>query len=125
MNAAVMARSAYGTPVRGTRTHRENEYELFARTTRKLREAHERKDTDFPALAAAVHENRALWMALAVDVADDENALPQGLRAQIFYLAQFTAQHSQKVLLDAADVQALVFVNSCIMKGLRHEGSEE
>lgn len=121
MNAAVMANSAYGKPVLGTRTHRENEYDLFARVTRRLSAADQDRATNFPAFATAIHDNRSLWTALAVDVASEGNALPKELRAQIFYLAEFTRKHSSKVLSDGADVAPLIFINSCIMKGLRRE----
>lgn len=121
MDSLTLARSAYGAPTAATRTPRETEYDVFARCTRLLRSAAAQGQAGFPALVRAIHDNRALWTTLAVDVADPGNALPETLRARIFYLAQFTAQHSQKVLTGAADVEPLVFINTTIMRGLRPE----
>ena len=59
---------------------------------------------------------------MATQVADAKNALPQGLRAQIFYLAEFTLQHSRKALSGGASVRPLIEINTAVMRGLRGEG---
>ena len=56
---------------------------------------------------------------MAVDVANKDNELPEALRAQIFYLAEFTQLHSRKVLRREATVAPLVEINSSVMRGLR------
>ena len=58
---------------------------------------------------------------LAGDVADAANGLPKELRAQIFYLAEFTNQHSTLVLRGEGDVDVLVEINTAIMRGLRSQ----
>jgi flagellar protein FlaF len=73
----------------------------------------------FPDLVAALHDNRRLWTILAVEVADEANALPRDLRARIFYLAEFIAQHTPKVLTREAGAEALIEINTAIMRGLR------
>ena len=55
---------------------------------------------------------------MAIDVADNENALPQELRAQLFYLAEFTEHHSRRVLRREADVTALIDINTAVLRGL-------
>lgn len=55
---------------------------------------------------------------MAVQVADDENALTDDLRARIFYLAEFTAFHSTKVLKGEADIAPLLEINTAMMRGL-------
>lgn len=75
----------------------------------------------FADLAAAIHENRRLWTLLATSVADSDNELPQTLRAQIFYLAEFTMLHSQKVLDGKATADVLIEINTSVMRGLRQE----
>ncbi len=119
MNATSLAKNAYsqsGTPVR---TDRGTEYDVFARVTQALRNTSAK--TNYPAFAAVLHENRQLWTLLAVDVADANNALPNGLRAQIFYLAEFTLLHTSKVLAGKATVDALVDINTNIMRGLQQQ----
>lgn len=119
MNALNMAKTAYTTNQVAVRTPRSTEYEAFARVTRRLKSAAEMGRSGFSQLAEALHTNRQLWTMLAADVAERENALPQDLRARIFYLAEFTALHSRKVLNGEEDVAVLLEVNMAIMRGLR------
>ncbi len=67
----------------------------------------------------ALHENRRLWSVLATDVADADNALPNTLRARIFYLAEFTEQHSSQILGNKATVEPLLEINMAVLRGLR------
>ena len=116
-----MARTAYTSTSLPIRSQQSTEYEVFAQITRRLKDARTKGKAGFPALASALSDNRRLWTLLASDVADAENALPQGLRAQIFYLAEFTLQHSGKVLDGTADAEVLVDINTAIMRGLRQQ----
>ena len=86
--------------------------------TANLRSAADADPPDFPRLAQALHLNRQLWTRLAADVADAGNPLPDDLRARIFYLAEFTAAHSGRVLRGRASVDALIEVNLAVMRGL-------
>lgn len=122
MNALNLARAAYGRPETPVRSARKIEYDLFARVTRNLRDAAERKDTDFPAMAAAIYENTRMWRTLALDLANDANGLPPQLRAQLFNLFQFSAEHGRKVLAKQDDVGVLIEINTAVMRGLRAEG---
>ncbi len=115
-----MARSAYSNSSAPIRTDRGTEYEVFAKITRQLKAA-ANAPSNFPALVRALHDNRALWIILATDVADDDNALPANLRAQILYLSEFTTQHSRKVLNKEASVDTLIDINTAIMRGLRNK----
>ncbi|MBS9717728.1 flagellar biosynthesis regulator FlaF [Pseudohalocynthiibacter aestuariivivens] len=119
MNAYTMAKTAYSASATPVRTPRSTEYQTFARVTQKLTQADGKTGAEFLDLVRAIHENRQLWTLLATDVAGDGNALPQQLRAQLFYLAEFTAEHSRKVLKNEASVEALVDINTAIMRGLR------
>lgn len=74
-------------------------------------------------LIHAMHENRTLWNALAVDVASSENELPEDLRARIFYLAEFVTHHTRRVLQEKATAVALLEVNVAILGGLKNEGT--
>jgi len=122
VNALDMARTAYASPGTPARTLRGIEYDLFARVTHRLKASQARGRIDFALLAQALHENRQLWAALASDVAEPGNQLPQALRAQLFYLYEFTEQHSGKVLEGAASAEVLIDINTAVMRGLRSEG---
>lgn len=117
MNAINLAQRAYApASAAAIRSGRSVEHQLFSQITARIKEASDKGN--FAKLVAALHENRQLWTLLAVDVADDGNALPQALRAQIFYLAEFTAQHTSKVLRQETDASALIEINRAIMAGL-------
>jgi flagellar protein FlaF len=112
---------AYGTNAELVRTPRGTEYAAFARVTNDLRAAAKLGSKNFQKIAEAIHKNRLLWTALAADVAGSGNALPEALRAQIFYLAEFVQHHSSKVLRGQARITALVEINIAIMRGLGTE----
>jgi flagellar protein FlaF len=116
MNAYARSQIAYSTNKSATRTEQSIEYELFAKMTSAL--ARSAKSGLFESLAKAVHDNRRLWVTIAADVSDDGNTLPKELRAQIFYLAEFTQHHSSKVLNEGASVEPLIEINRSIMSGL-------
>jgi flagellar protein FlaF len=117
VNAFHLARTAYATaaPVRPPRSV---EYDAFARVTERLKQG-AGDHASFPGLVSALAENQHLWTILAADVADADNALPESLRARIFYLAEFTRAHTRKVLRRMATPDALVEINLAVMRGLR------
>ena len=121
-----MARSASGRPDAPAGTPRTIEYDLFARVTRQLAAADRASGPtgrrDVAAIANALHDNGRMWRVLAADVSETENGLPAALRAKLFYLYQFTEQHSRKVLDGKAEVGVLVDINTAVMRGLRGEG---
>lgn len=117
MHNLSQAISAYAAPGSAIQTRRGTELQAFEFVTRQISRAH--SGLDFKALAGALHENRKLWTALAVDVASPENKLPSALRAQIFYLAEFVDLHTSRVLGTKADVSILCEINQSVMRGLR------
>ena len=123
MNIAALARSAYSDVSSPIKTERSTEYQIFAQITHRLTKASTDDLASFIDLAEAIHENRRLWTILASDVVDKENGLPAQLRAQIFYLAEFTESHSRRVLAKEATADALVEINTAIMRGLRTDGA--
>lgn len=121
MNAQSMAQRAYSSVSTPIRTHRGTEYEAVARITKRLRAAAEKGDSGFPALAAALHDNKKLWSIFATDVADPGNGLPAELKARIFYLAEFTFKHTSEILGRRANAAPLIDINTAILRGLRGE----
>lgn len=118
MNIIEQARQAYAPTQMAIRTDRAIESQLLSQVTARLRRSLTGNVVNFPALASAIHDNRRIWTTLAASVADQENNLPDDLRAKLFYLAEFTDHHSAKVLAGAADAQALVDINTAVMRGL-------
>ncbi len=118
MNASFQAQQAYASAASPLRTSRSAEYQAFSEIIRRLGRVSDADATRFAEVASAIHDNRALWTILASDVASTDNALPDTLRAQIFYLAEFTDTHSRKVLRGEESVQALIDINTAVMRGL-------
>lgn len=123
MNVTEQARQAYAPKHFPLRTPRSVEAELISQVTANLKKSALNPRENFPALVAALHDNRRLWTTMAADVADNLNSLPAPLRAQIFYLAEFTEQHSTKVLNGKADSDVLVEINTAILRGLNQMGT--
>lgn len=118
----IAARSLYSQTDRPTQTPRRVEYDLLARCTKALAEAAGRQPANYPALVKALDDNQRMWSTLAIDVAEDGNGLPAKLRAQLFYLYEFTAKHSRAVREENASLEVLVDINTAVMRGLRGEG---
>lgn len=118
MDSHDLARRAYTTANAPTRTPRTLEYEAIVQMTRRLKLAAQKGKSGFSELASALHDNRRMWTLFATSVADDDNGLPNELRAQLYYLAEFTHVHSGRVLAGAASVRPLLEVNTAILRGL-------
>lgn len=123
MNAIEQARQAYAPTQMGIRTDRSVEAQLISQITAKLRKSADNQSGNYASFMTAIHENRRMWTTMAADVADKANALPAPLRAQIFYLAEFTEHHSQQIIRGKASADALIEVNTAVMRGLNGQGA--
>ena len=119
MNAHSQALRAYSAASAPTRTSRNLEYEAVAQITHRLQSADKKGAEGFAQLVEALYDNKKLWGIFAVDVADAANQLPKDLKARLFYLAEFTQQHTTKVLARQATVAPLLEINNSILRGLR------
>lgn len=122
MNVIEKAKQAYAPAQTPIRTARSVEAQLIGQVTSRLQKVATDDVRNFPAIVEALHENRRMWTTLAVGVADTDNPLPAPLRAQIFYLAEFTEHHSQKVLRGQAEIAPLIEINTAVLRGLNGQG---
>lgn len=118
MHPLSQAQRAYSAASAPTRTSKSVEYDAVARITHRLRSA-AASPNGFANLAEALRDNGKLWTLFAAEVADRANPLPADLKARLFYLAEFTLQHTRKVLSGKASVEPLLDVNTAVMRGLR------
>ena len=129
MDPNARAFASYGDATGATKSPRQVEYQAFAKITKALSRSAanhaaaspEEAPKRFPDLAAALHENLRLWSVVLTSVVSDANALPAQLRASLAYLADFTRDHTRKVLRGEADAAALIDVNTAVMRGLRQK----
>ncbi len=110
--------NGYMTATRSTGMPRDVEYQVFCKVTGALNRA-STEPVNFSELASALNENLTLWRTIALDVIDAENGLPASLRAQLFYLFEFTQAHTPKILRREADASALIDINTSIIRGLK------
>lgn len=116
MTATLLAQTAYGAAA-PVRTPRGSEFAAFERITTGLSRAAD-PTASMTMRASALHDNRRLWTTLATDIASPGNGLPQALRAQLFYLAEFSLLHSRAALRDPSALTALIDINRAVMRGL-------
>ncbi|QQA42988.1 flagellar biosynthesis regulator FlaF [Pelagovum pacificum] len=116
MNVIERARQGYAPKTSAVRTERATELQLLGQVTSRIRNA--AQSQDMPRLSEALFDNRRIWNHLAGEVVDEQNGLPEELRARIFYLAEFVAAHSRKVLRGEATIDTLIEVNTAVMRGL-------
>lgn len=119
MYETALAEQSYASPTRSTASLRGIEYQAFARITRDLSAFRDGAAGQFAKLAEALNDNLRLWTILGTDVAREGNALPPELRSKLFYLFEFTHQHTRKVLKGEAQADILVEINTAVMRGLR------
>lgn len=122
MNALTHPKAGYTHPDASLRPMRSIEYEALARVTQRLAATWQSRKVDHPALVQALADNIGLWSTLAADVASPGNALPSSLRAQLFYLYEFSEVHTRRIMEGGASVEVLIDVNTAIMRGLRGQG---
>jgi len=96
------------------------ELQLFASITGKLRTL---KNNDNQALTAemaqAVLENAKLWNLLFCDLVSKNNELPMEIKNNLISLAEFTQNHTHKILRAEATADILVEINDSIILGLK------
>ena len=119
----MMAQRNYAAGSATLQTSRRAEYDVIAGVTHRLREKAQSQKNDYPAFVQALYDNRKLWNALVVDIADPKNELPDELRARILYLAEFTNKYSGDLLRKKKkSVLPLLEINMAILRGLKTEG---
>lgn len=117
MFANMQAKAVYGQTNQALLSTEETEYKIFAQITSDLAKASQ-PGVAFAQLAEALHRNQRLWTILAGDISSTDNALPEKLRAELFYLFEFTVHHTDLVLNGQATTEPLIDVNRSVMRGL-------
>ena len=118
-----MSLQAYKTATTRAETPREMEYRLFGQVTRALMHAAAVEPSDIATRIDALDWNRRLWSTLATDCASPDNAMDQGLRAQIISISLFVGRHSSAIMRGEEDFEALIDINKMVMQGLAGPGA--
>lgn len=96
---------------------RQTESQIFRRVTDQLKQAasNERRDESYH---RAVLDNRRLWSALAGDVSDPSNMLPEDLKSNLLSLAVWVEREASAAHSGQADIRTMVEINEAIIAGL-------
>ncbi|MEK7661147.1 MAG: flagellar biosynthesis regulator FlaF [Pseudomonadota bacterium] len=113
-----MGLSAYQTVQKRVETPRETEYRLFSCVTRALMDVAALPKTEIGKRMDALDWNRRVWTFMAGDCADDNNGLPDQLRASIISLSLFVGKYTSTVMQSGEDIESLIDINRSIMQGL-------
>jgi flagellar protein FlaF len=109
--------AAYAKTNSVVRTAREQERDIIALVTQRLRAASSAKD-DAILLARAVSDNTTVWYILVSDLASDGNQLPIELRAQIVSVGLAVIRECEKLNKSEVDLDFLISINQAIIDGL-------
>ena len=127
MTTAAFVHGAYKTTTKATATPRGIEYQVLARINAALEAAENKKQDNHPVYIRALSDNLKFWTIVGSDVASDQNQLPQELRAQLFYLFEYTRSVTNKIIGGEKSLTAhsLIDINKNIMVGLKGTTSEQ
>jgi flagellar protein FlaF len=96
---------------------RDMERRIFERVTNQLRLA-DQEESRTELFHRAVLENRRLWAALASDVSDPSNQMPNELKAGLLSLAIWVERESPSIHSGEAAISGLIEVNQALIAGL-------
>ncbi|AWK88229.1 flagellar biosynthesis regulator FlaF [Azospirillum thermophilum] len=113
-----MSIAAYQQTITECEDPRRIEYRVFLRITLDL-EANRDADWRSAALKDALWRNLELWNTLRADLLEEDNALPEDLRAGLVSLSFSVDRHTRRVLRGEADVKLLIDINRAVMQGLQ------
>ena len=121
MTVSALARKAYDQSTRSTADPRAVERQLLARLTSAIIVTEKKRDEDLSSFIQALSKNLEFWTVVATDVVGEGNKLPSELRAQLFYLFEFTRKHTNKILNQDHQLSAepLIEINQNILRGLQ------
>ena len=119
MNETYLAKQGYKAVQKEMTSDKAVELRVFMSVTAQLRAVDSTDKLQFPALSEAIVENLKLWKILFIDLVNPKNTLPLDLKTSLIQLADFTQNHSRRVLLGEASPEVLVDINDSVIAGLR------
>lgn len=122
---SALAHAGYNQTRKLTATPRQIEAQIFSRIAADIEAASVNKKETYRELAEAIHQNTKLWSLLITDLASEENAYPDELKANLINLGTFSIRQGRSVLAGSAEAQPLVEINRSVAAGLRGAPAEE
>jgi len=119
MNTSERAKNGYASTQKQMGSDIELELKIFTDITGRLAAADASKPGGMSKLAAALQDNARLWNLIFLDLTNPNNQLAGDLKSGLIYLAEFTGQHTSKVLQGEAGPEILIEINKNIISGKR------
>lgn len=119
MNMSERAKNGYANTQKQMGSDIELELNIFTSITGRLVGASVSKPGGMSELATALQDNARLWNLIFLDLTNPENKLESELKSGLIYLAEFTGQHTSKVLRGEAGPEILIEINKNIISGKR------
>ncbi|KIT15300.1 flagellar biosynthesis regulator FlaF [Jannaschia aquimarina] len=91
--------------------------------TRRMIAAFSDDAVPFSRRAEVMHDNRRLWSAIAAVTLQNDNEMPDSLRASLAGLAGFVERQTAELLAGRGDIRILIEINRRIIGGLSTEVS--
>ena len=110
---------AYAQTQKSSMSSREIEAMAFTKAALKLEDVKKMLD-DYDAYASALKFNQLLWTIIQADIVDQENQLPDQLKANILSLSIFVDRQTIKALADTSEkhLEVLININKNLAEGL-------
>ena len=110
---------AYAQTQKSSMSSREIEAMAFTKAALKLEEAKKSLD-DYDVYASALKFNQLLWTIIQADIVDQENQLPDQVKANILSLSIFVDRQTIKALADTSEkhLEVLISINKNLAEGL-------
>lgn len=111
-----LAQQAYGNVQSRTASDKEIEQALMAQITAELEELAAQEKPDRAKWYAAVSRNLKMWTIFASDLSNENNGLPDDLKSQILYLADFVSQQSRALFAKSeGELTDLISINNILL----------
>jgi len=110
---------AYAQTQKSSMSSREIEAMAFTKAALKLEDT-KKSLNDYDAYASALKFNQLLWTIIQADIVDQENQLPDQLKANILSLSIFVDRQTIKALADTNEkhLDVLININKNLAEGL-------
>ena len=110
---------AYAHTQKSSMSSREIEAMAFTKAALKLEDTKKSLD-DYDAYASALKFNQLLWTIIQADIVDQDNQLPDQLKANILSLSIFVDRQTIKALADTSEkhLDVLININKNLAEGL-------
>lgn len=113
-----MQQVGYAVVQRETVSGRALEKAILEKVTMRMKASQTDDPSGILYLMNALHQNRELWITLAIDLASPENEFPNELKASLISIAGYVERNTHSALRNRDVLASLIEINESIAAGL-------